>query len=229
MKEMTFILVIIGIFFAELNLNLFSEFGFLIYAILVGVILILMENEVVMTKYEKIFLFLMIIPICRLAEFFVNFGFFWKTFIFYLMIIFLVIFYAIKLNIKTKPFIGNPIYFMYVVLGAGLLSLIAKYIFNLNFSGIIFLIPIIAYAEEILFRGGIQNLTEECFGNLSILSTSLLYAIFSMSLGFEFALIAFGASIILSTCYYFTKNLYLSFALNITFHGLVFALYPMII
>ena len=57
MKEMTFILVIIGIFFAELNLNLFSEFGFLIYAILVGVILILMENEVVMTKYEKIFLF----------------------------------------------------------------------------------------------------------------------------------------------------------------------------
>jgi membrane protease YdiL (CAAX protease family) len=194
--------------------------------VLVGVVLIMMENEIEIDKDEKLLIFLMIIPICRLAELFFNFSFFWNTLIFYLMVISLVIYYAIKLKIKSWPFIGNPSYLLIVAFVGGVLSLFAKQVLHLEFVGLIFLIPIIAYAEEIYFRGGFQNLAKDCFGSLAILFTALLYAAFCISYGFTFVLIAFFAALVLSTLYHFTKNLYLTFALNIIFHVVVFLFFP---
>jgi membrane protease YdiL (CAAX protease family) len=185
-----------------------------------------MENEIYMNKEEKIFIFLMIIPISRLAEVFITFDFFWRTLIFYLFIIFLVIYYSIKLKVKSRPFIGNPAYFIGIALITGAAGIIAKYAFNFEFASLIFLIPVIAYGEEIFFRGGLQNLTKESFGVLSILFTSFLYATFSMNLGFGFFVVAFGVSLVISTVYYFTKNLYIAFLLNLIFHIIFFIVSP---
>jgi membrane protease YdiL (CAAX protease family) len=229
LKGTEFLWAITGIFLVELMLNMFFKIGFLLYALFVGVVLILMEREGYTNKDERILIFLMIIPITRLAEVFITFDFFWKTLIFYLFIIFLVIYYSVKLQVKSKPFIGNPIYFIGIALIAGAGGIVAKYVFHFEFASLIFLIPIIAYGEEILFRGGIQNLTRESFGPLCILFTSFLYATFSMGLGFQFFIIAFGVSLIISTLYYFTKNLYLAFVLNLIFHVAVFIIYPGII
>jgi len=229
MKETDFIWAITGIFLVELMLNMFYNIGFLLYAIFVGIILIIMEREHSMNKDEKIFIFLMIIPISRLAEVFITFDFFWRTLVFYLFIIFLVIYYSIKLKVKSKPFIGNPIYFIIIALISGACGIIGKYAFNFKFAELIFLIPIIAYGEEIFFRGGLQNLTRENFGAVSILFTSFLYATFSMNLGFGFFIIAFGVSLVISTLYHFTKNIYLAFILNLLFHVGVFIISPGII
>jgi membrane protease YdiL (CAAX protease family) len=230
LREISFLWIVLGIILAELVLTFSYVIGFLIYAIFLGVVLILMEteNEFEMDKNKKIIIFLMIISICRLAGLFLNFSLFWNTLIFYLLIIFLVLHYSIKFDIKSKPFIGNPSYFIGILLGAGALSLVGKYAFHLNFSGIIFLIPIIAYAEEIFFRGGFQNMTTENFGVFSILFTSLLYAGFSSSYGFLFATISLFASLVISTFYFFTKNLYFCFLLNVLFHVLVFIFYPIV-
>lgn len=229
MKTMDFLWAITGIFLVELMLNMFYKVGFLLYAVFVGVVLILMENETYITKDEKVFIFLMIIPITRLAEVFITFDFFWRTLIFYLFIIFLVIYYSVKLQVNSKPFIGNPGYFIGIALLAGGAGIIGKYVFEFQFASLIFLIPIIAYGEEILFRGGIQNLTRESFGMVSILFTSFLYATFSMNLGFLFFGVAFLASLIISAIYHFTKNLYISFLLNLIFHVVVFVIYPNIL
>jgi membrane protease YdiL (CAAX protease family) len=136
------------------------------------------------------------------------------------------VYYSIKFKIKTRPFIGNPVYFVLVLLLAGAASLVGKQVFHWGFANLILLIPIIAYAEEIFFRGGFQNLTEEWFGSFSILFTSFIYAAFSISYGFSFVLLAFFGSLIISTLYHFKKNLYISFVLNIVFHVLVFVFYP---
>jgi len=224
--ERNFLLVMLGIPIVEYILNSFYAIGFAIYAIFVGLVLILMENEVGPTKEEKVLVFLMIIPICRLAELFLNFNFFWSTLLFYLMVISLVVYYSIKFKIKTRPFIGNPGYFLIVFLVAGAGSLVASYVLHWDFANLILLIPIIVYAEEIFFRGGFQNLTEEWFGNFSILFTSFVYAAFSLSYGFSFVLIAFFACLVISTLYHFTKNLYLTYALNLIFHVVIFVFYP---
>ena len=109
--ERNFLLVMLGIPIVEYILNSFYAVGFVIYAVFVGLVLIVMENEIGPTKEEKVLVFLMIIPICRLAELFLGFNFFWNTLLFYLLTIGLVVYYAIKFKVKTRPFIGNPGYF----------------------------------------------------------------------------------------------------------------------
>jgi membrane protease YdiL (CAAX protease family) len=223
--ERNFLLVMLVIPFVEYILSNFYAVGFVIYAIFVGTVLIVMENELGPTKEEKVLVFLMIIPICRLAELFLNFNFFWNTLLFYFMVIGLVVYYAIKFKIKTRPFIGNPIYFIIVVIVAGIASVVAKQVLGWSFANLIFLLPIVAYGEEIFFRGGFQNLTSEWFGSFSILFTSFIYAAFTISYGFSFVLIAFFASLVISTIYHFTKNLYLSYVLNLIFQVLIFVFY----
>ena len=226
--ERNFLIVLLGIPIVEYILYSFYSVGFIIYAVFIGIVLILMENEMGPTKEEKVLVFLMIIPICRLAELFLGFDFFWNTLIFYTLVVCLVAYYAIKFKIKTKPFIGNPSYLLGIFLVGGLGSMAVKYFLQWEFAGLIVIIPLIAYAEEIYFRGGFQTLTQEWFGNFSILLTSFLYAAFSISYGFSFVLIAFFASMIISTFYHFKKNLYFTFILNLVFHIVLFLVYPAI-
>ena len=228
--ERNFIIALVGLAIVEYLLSSFPEIGFFVYAIFVGLILVLMENEIKHTKEEKVLIFLMILPICRIAEIFLNLDFFWSTLLFYLAVIGLTIYYAIKfwMRFEKTPFIGNPTYFL-IVLGISLLAWAgAKYFLNWEFSEIVFLIPLIAYAEEIYFRGGFQNLTYEWFGNFSILLTAFVYAVFGMSYGLMYALIAFFAALVLGSLYHITKNIYLTFALNVVFHVLLFVLYPVV-
>lgn len=226
--ERNFIIALVGLAIVEYLLSSFPVIGFFVYAIFVGVVLVMMENEVQHTKEEKLLIFLMILPICRLAEIFLNLNFFWSTLIFYLILAGLTIFYSIKFwyRVRKNPFVGNPTYFLISLGIAGIAWGAAKYAFNLDYSTIVFLIPIIAYAEEIYFRGGFQNMANEWFGNFSILLTAFIYAAFSLSYGFVYALIAFFAALVLSSLYHITKNIYLSYVLNIVFHVLIFVLYP---
>ena len=225
--ERNFLIAMVGLAIVEYLLSSFPVVGFFVYAVFVGLILVLMENEIKHTKEERVLIFLMILPICRLVEIFLNLGFFWSTLLFYLTLIGLVIYYAIKfwMRFEKTPFIGNPTYFLVVLGISGIAWAGVKYVFNWNFPEIAFLIPLIAYAEEIYFRGGFQNLTKEWFGNFSILLTAFIYAVFSLSYGFTFMLIAFFAALISSTLYHLTKNLYLSYALNVGFHVLLFVFY----
>ncbi|HNZ52351.1 MAG TPA: hypothetical protein PLU55_04875 [Candidatus Pacearchaeota archaeon] len=228
--ERNFIIALVGLAIVEYLLSSFPTIGFFVYAVFVGLILILMENEVKHTKEEKLLIILMILPICRIAEIFLNLEFFWSTLVFYLFIIGVTLYYVIKfwLRFEKTPFIGNPTYFFGALGISGIAWAVSKYLFNWEFSGIVFLIPLIAYAEEIYFRGTFQNLANEWFGNFSILLTAFVYNIFSISYGFTYVLIAFSAALILSSLYHITKNIYISYVLNIIFHVLLFMFYPVV-
>ena len=110
-----------------------------------------------------------------------------------------------------------------VVIGV-VLGLIGNSLFNLNqYSWIIYLIPLIVYSEEILFRGMIQNLVEKGYGVVfSILIPALLYGVFSLSYGYLFALFMFFTGIILSLVYNKTKNIFLTVIISIILHYFLF-------
>jgi len=230
MKKLTFLLVILGILISELIFGWNQTYGFIIYSVLLGVVLISMEKDTKLNKSEMLLIFLMIVPIARISELFIPFGSVWKIFIFYSIIIFLAVYYAGKFWIKAGKVELNDLSYLIVI---GIFSVFAmagaEYFFHMENAIIIPLILFIAYAEEILFRGEIQNLTNEKYGYIySVLGTSLLYGIFSISYGFPIFLFAFAASLILCTLYHFTKSLYFTFIINVIFHAAFFTFYPIV-
>jgi membrane protease YdiL (CAAX protease family) len=228
MKKTTFLWVIFAIFLSELIMVMNQVNGFIIYAVLLGIVLVSIEKGKYLNENYVLLIFLMIVPTARISELFIPFGFIVKSFIFYAVIASLAVFYTRKFHINSvKTLLDEWIYGVGIVLIGFLLALDAKFFLDMQNALLIPLILFIAYTEEILFRGKIQNLTKEKYGAFySIFFTSLLYGIFSISYGFPFFLIAFFACLILCTIYQFTKNIHLSFLMNISFHIIFFIVYP---
>ena len=91
-------------------------------------------------------------------------------------------------------------------------------------AGILFIIPFIAYAEEVLFRGMIQNLVEKNYGVLSsVIISSLLYGIFTIGFG-SIAFFMLFIGLVFSLIYLLTKNIYLTIAANMAVHLVLFTL-----
>jgi membrane protease YdiL (CAAX protease family) len=207
-----------------------QTFGFVIYAVLLGVVLVSMEKDITLDKSEMLLIFLMIVPIARISELFLPFTALWKIFTFYAVIAFLGIFYASKFWIKANEVKLEDMSYPVIIAVVSVFAMAgAEYFFGMKNSIVIPLIFFIAYAEEILFRGEIQNLTNERYGPVyAVFFTSLLYGIFTMSYGFPVYLFAFLASIILCLTYQYTKNIYLTFFMNVVFHAAFFTFYPII-
>ena len=230
MKIKTFLFVILGILIAELIFSLNQTLGFVIYAVLLGVVLISMEKDITLDKSEMLLIFLMIVPIARRSELFLPFTALWKIFAFYAVIAFLAIYYGEKFWIKSGNVKFEDLSYLVIIVIASIFVMAgAEYFFHMTNSIVIPLIFFIAYAEEILFRGEIQNLIGEKYGGAyAVFFTSLLYGIFTISYGFPIFLFAFLASIILCAIYQYTKNIYLTFMINVVFHALFFTLYPVV-
>jgi membrane protease YdiL (CAAX protease family) len=165
----------------------------------------------------------LILPLFRITNLFLTIEFFWKTIVLYNILFFLVLFYCIKFKInpgyKIKGLVLLP---LVIVLGI-FLGMFGNILFEFEkYFGILFLIPLIAYTEEVLFRGMIQNLVKENYGVLlSILISSLLYGIFTMSFG-VLAIFMFFIGLILSLIYLLTKNIYLTIVINAIIHLFLF-------
>lgn len=230
MKKLTFIFVILGILLAELIFEWNQTAGYIIYSVLVGIVLISMEKDIHLNKSEMLLIFLMIVPIARISELFIPFGGVWKVFIFYAIIVFLALYYAGKFWIKSKEIELHDLSYPLILIIFSIVAMgCAEWIFKMENSIIIPLILFIAYAEEVLFRGEIQNLTADRFAPIyAILCTSILYGIFCITYGFPIFLFGFAASLILCFIYHFTKNLHLTFIINVIFHAVFFTFYAFV-
>jgi membrane protease YdiL (CAAX protease family) len=223
MKPAAFVLFGFGIILSEIVLNFSEIAGFALYIVLVGLALVSMENDIYITKSEKLLAFMMVIPIARISEFFLDFGFFWKTLIFYLILAFLAVYYIGRFKLDAEYNIGSIVYPIALLIAGVLGAIGAKYFLGFQQPEIVFLIPLMAYSEEILFRGAIQNLTKDCYTVVhSIVFPSLLYTIFSLSFGFPVVLIALLVSVAASLIYHYTKKMILPIILSILFHSLLF-------
>jgi len=223
MKKYLLILLTSSLLLSEIMLRIDRTWGFFLYALMITGCLIVLSKEENQSDLSKIIIIFLILPIIRIFELFLVFDLFWNVFIVYYVLLFLSSFYLFK----SKMNIG------YTKKGLYLLPLIVILSINLGFLGrilfefennfrLLLLIPLIAYTEEILFRGLIQNSIEKNYGLInSIIFTTLLYGIFSLSLGYPLFLLMSFASLIMSIIY-IKKNIFLTISMNMIIHIFLF-------
>ena len=172
----------------------------------------------------KLLIVFIILPIIRIAELFITFEFFWKVHLIYLILFFLVTFYSLKFKINPGYTKGKLWLLPLVTLLSVLIGFLGNIFFNFeNHSELILLIPLIAYCDEVLFRGLIQNYAKKSYGAFaSILFSAFLYGIFSLSWGFPAIFFIFAMALAMSIIYDSTKNIFLVIAMNMIFHIFLF-------
>jgi membrane protease YdiL (CAAX protease family) len=224
MRKTFFIFLITAFLFAEIILTFNKVLGVLLYALLIGLALADLEEYEHLTSSDKLLILLIIAPIARISEFFINFNLFWRTAVFYFTITFLVLYYT--KNLKINPgYKTESLWFFPISLIIGVyFSYIGSLYFNFgrNFD-LLFLIPFIVFSEEILFRGMIQNYTKKSYGSLfAIITTSILYVIFSLSFGFGFSYFIFAANLLMCLIYDRTENILLTIPINLCMNLFLF-------
>lgn len=226
MRKAFFIFLIIAFLFAEIILTFNKLIGVLLYSLLVAVILFDLEEYEHLIHSDKLLVFLAIVPIARIAEFFINFNLFWKTAVFYFAISFLIIYYTRSLKINPGYTTSKLWFFLVSIIIGILLSYMGSLYFDFGkHFELIFLLPFIVFSEEILFRGMIQNYTKKSYGSLfAVIATSVLFAIFSLSFGFKFLYFIFAANLIMCLIYDKTENIWLTIPINLFINLFLFVL-----
>jgi membrane protease YdiL (CAAX protease family) len=213
------IIMIPSLLLFEIILKVDPTIGFFCYTILVTGCLIILENQERLDLPNKLMIIILILPMIRVAELFIPLGYMWKTLIVYIALLFLSFIYSVKFDInpgfKKK---GLRLLLLAVIFGV-VLGTIGSKMINENYRSLIFIIPLIVFAEELFFRGMLQNLTHQIYGNkISIIFPSLIYVIFSLNYTAPVILLFFLVSLANSLVYHYTKNIFLPIGLSLTFH-----------
>jgi len=224
MRKYLLVLLSLSIFLSEIILRINEIAGFFIYSFLISGCLLSLSRAESLNNHAKLIIVFMILPIIRIAELFVVFEFFWKVLIIYLILFFLVSFYSIRFKINPGWTKKKLWLLPLVIVFSAILGYVGNVFFNFEgYPELLLLIPLIAYADEVLFRGLIQNYAKKSYGAVSsILFTALLYGIFSMSYGFPAVLFIFLMALTISLIYNFTRNIFLTIAMNMVFHVFLF-------
>ena len=223
MKKYIPILIGLSFLLSEILLKLNATFGFLCYTVLITGCLIALSREEEVDIYSKLMIVLLILPMMRIAELFVNFSYLWRSFIIYYILLFLVLIYSTRFKINPG-FTKKGLKFLPLVLILGvLLGLLGGGLIPEKYSEFILFLPIIVFSEELLFRGMIQNLIKEGYGTkLSIIIPSIVYVIFSLNYSFLVVAFLLVTSLVSSIIYAKTKNIFLTIALNLVVHFFIF-------
>lgn len=204
---------------AEVLMLYYPVFGVLFYFLLItGVLTALAYSGSFKEEHEMLVIF-SIIVLARVIGLFLNFGVIINNIIIYLSLGLAALYYSVRFNkIKKIGFFNKKIMFYpgAIVLGF-LVGMAGNYLLNFEkYPNFLFIIPLIAFSEEVLFRGLMQNIIKKLDGRISsIFFTSLFYGIFSMSLGIYAAMFFFVASIVISTVYEYTDNIILTIVINL--------------
>jgi len=210
---------------SEVFLYIDNTIGFILYSILIAFFLISLSHIESLDDYGKLMIILMIVPILRVTGLFIILSEFWSIILTYCMLLFLAFHYSVRFKLdhghKKEKLELAP---LAVIIGV-VLGFIGAFLFDLNLpSNFLYIIPLIAYSEEILFRGMIQNIIKKGYGlHFSILITSLLYGAFSVGYGYLFALFMVFAGIFIGIIYDKTKNIFLATAISIILHYFLIA------
>lgn len=226
LKKPFFIFLLIAFFVSEMNLHINVYLSILIYIFLIALVFFDLEEYEFLNNSEKLLIFLTILPIARITEFFMDFGFLAKTAVFYFTLSFLIIYYTRNMKLNPGYTKAGLLFLPMSIIIGGVLGFIGNFYFR--FAGtfeLIYLLPFIVFSEELLFRGLIQNHAKKEFGSLfAIIFTSLLFAIFSLAYGFQFAYFMLMANLVICLIYNQTENIWLTLPINLLINLLLFIL-----
>jgi len=206
-------MIVVSLILSEIILRFSNTWGFVSYFVLVSGVLISLSKLEELDDFNKLSIVLMILPVLRILELFLNFGGFSKVVIESYLFLFLVVFYSFKFKIEVgynKKGIG---FLPLIVLLGIFFGILGNQLFNFDKNILILaILPVVVFSEEILFRGMIQNLFNKRQGLFfAILISSALYGVFSLSFGFSISVFFFFMSLISGLIYGFVRNIYLAF------------------
>jgi len=226
MRKYLLILLIFSVFLSEIALSINEIAGFLLYSVLIASVFIAFSRAEEIDNYGKIAVFMLIVPMLRVAEIFIPLSLFWRTVIFYYLLFFLVIFYSFKFRINLSFRRKNLLLLPLVIILAIGLGILGNKLFSLQKTiELLYILPIIAFSEEVLFRGLIQNIIKKEYGWLiAILIPAILYSIFSLSFGIYFGLFIFFVSLIIGLIYNFCRNIFLTIIINMILQIFLFVI-----
>lgn len=225
MKNILLTLSLILIAISEISLRIDTRISFIFYALILSIILFSLSRKEKEDDFDRLMIVLMILPVLRISELFINFNNFIDIIFSYYILFFLSAFFVIKFKMKIWQ-LKNIWFFPLVIIWSILIGLIGNtFIPNDKNILIVFLIPIIAFSEEIFFRGLLQNLIKSNYNNiLAIVLPSLIYALFALSFGAEIAVFFLIVNLLIGILYFITKNIYLCIFMNMTINLLIFSL-----
>ncbi len=226
MKKAWLFLLVLVLLLSELVLKINASMGFLLYIGLITGVLLALHKAESLDNNGKLMVILLILPIIRISEVFLDFSYLWRTLIVYYALLFLACFYCFRFRINPGYTRRNLALLPLVILLGIVLGVLGNFLLDFGKNiGVLALIPAIAFSEEILFRGLIQKLIKtEHSAFFSILLTAIIYSIFSLSFGFPAVLFVFIVSLIISLVYNFTENIFLAIAINMLVQAFVFVL-----
>jgi membrane protease YdiL (CAAX protease family) len=217
------IIMIPSLLLFEIILKVDPTIGFFCYTILITGCLIILENQERLNLPNKLMIIILILPMIRIAELFIPLEYMWKTLIVYISLLFLSFIYSVKFDINPGFKKKGIRLLLFSVIFGFVFGTIGRSMANWNYHSLIFIIPLIVFAEEIFFRGMLQNLTQEIYGKkFSIIFPSILYVIFSLNYTVPVIFLFFLVSLASSFIYYYTKNIFLPIGLSLTFHFFMF-------
>jgi membrane protease YdiL (CAAX protease family) len=224
MKKYLPILICLSFLLSEIILKVDATFGFFCYATLITGCLIALARQEELDIYSKLMVVLLILPMMRIAELFVKFDYVWRSFIIYYVLLFLVLTYSSRFKINPG-YTKKGLILLPLVIFFGITLGIIGNGFSDKYNYLIFVLPIIVFSEELLFRGMIQNLIREGYGNrASMILPALLYAVFSLNFTIPVIFILFIASLASSAIYHYTRNIFLTISLSLTVQFFLFIL-----
>ncbi len=223
-KILIWVFVLFGIL-NEVVLGLSEVFGFWGYVVLTSGALGVLSLKGICQEFKVMVLVLLIIPLVRISELFLDVSFIWKVIVGYGILLFLSLYYLVKFDFDFD-FVGNfervwilPL----VVVVAVLFGILGHFFVEGGGLVMIAVIPLIAFAENVFFRGLLQNVIEKMYGEFySIFIPALLYGALSLTFGALFGVLAFGVGVALGLIYFFGRNLFFCVLFDLIFLGIVF-------
>lgn len=217
-------ITLISIFLSEILLHINETLGFVSYTLIITGILIVLSNLESLDSMGKLVIVLMIFPMIRILELFLQLSNYWRISIVYYLFLFLALYYFIRFKFEYKPKKGGFWWIILSIFLGVLFGFVGKGLFHTEKSLMfITIIPIIVFAEELFFRGMVQELITRNYGlSYGIILTALFYAIASLGFGAGLIMFFILLSLILSIIYGITKNLWLTIIINAIVHIFIF-------
>ena len=168
----------------------------------------------------------MIFPMIRILELFLKLNNYWTISVVYYLFLFLSLFYFIKFKFDFKVKKKNLLWLILCIILGVLFGLFGGKVFIIEKSiWYLTIIPLIAFTEELFFRGMIQKLINKSYGfSYSVILTSLFYGVASLSFGLEFILFFILFSLVCSIVYDLTENLWFCMIINAMIHVFLFVI-----
>ena len=208
----------------EILLGLNVNVGAGMYLVLMSVALFLLSRRESLDDTSKMIVIFLAIPLFRIAGLFLDISYLWKLALSSGILLFLGIYYLRNFDIDIGDTSKHLWMIFPVVCVGALFGILGNVVFGSGGDlALIMVIVLIAFSEEIFFRGLMQNSIEKSCGFIySLLIPALIYSALSLHLGIGLMIFFFFVGLFSGLLYSSTKNLFLSIAFNLVVSILIF-------